>query len=230
MLFGRFRSVIQGLAGNESMNAKTATAVIGVKGTENLASIRPRGDTMLVGVESVTTIQNPAAPKKRAEGNGSRITRGGSQGDFVLAANRNESPDFILIPTTDEPLHVTQVQDGGENPVPPGNLGLTIGDGDPITGEAPDEVLDELQDLNSPDPNDPGASNFPGQQGLVRTGLTTQEDLDEGENDEVEGGEGGDGEGGGGGGGPETPSVDEPDLDDATQNLFRGDVQLQFQQ
>lgn len=230
MLFGRFRSVIQGLGGQESMNAKTATAVIGVKGTENLTSVRPRGDTMLVGVENTTTIQNPAAPKKRAAyGEGNRITRA-PRGDFILAADRLETPDFILIPTTGEPLGVRRVQDGGggETPIGPDFLGLTLGDGDPISGPAPDEVLDELSDLNSPDPSDPNASNFPGQGGLIRTGLTTQEDLDEGEEEDVEGGEGGEGEGEGDA--DQTPDIDEQNLDDPAQNLFRGDVRLQFQQ
>jgi hypothetical protein len=230
MLFGRFRSLVQGLGGNESMNAKTATAVIGVKGTENLTSVRPRGDTMLVGVESTTTIQNPIARKKRADyGEFRRITRA-PQGDFVLASDRLETPDFILIPTTGEPLQVRTVQDGGnpETPIGPNFLGLTLGDGDPISGPAPDEVLKDLGgNLNSPPAGDPNAGTFPGQNSLVQNGLTSQEDLDEGESEDVEGDEGGEVEGPSGI--DQTPNVGEQNLDDPAQNLFRGDVEIFFQ-
>jgi hypothetical protein len=207
--------------------------VIGVKGTENLASIRPRGDTMLVGVENVTTIQNPISRRGKALDNSYRISRTTTQGGqgFVHAVNRddgagNDEAGIILIPTTGEPLQVRRVQDTGESPVGPDKLGLTLGDNDPITGDVPQEVLDALQNLDSPPSGDPDAGEFPGQDGLVREGLTTQEDLDEGEQEEVEGGEGGGTEGGEG----ETPVVEEPNLDDPAQNLFRGDVRLQFQQ
>jgi hypothetical protein len=222
MLFGRFRSLVQGLSGGETVNAKTATAVIGVKGTENLASIRPRGDTMLVGVENVTTIQNPNTKKK------SLSMQGGHVEEIEVVRNTDQSPDFILIPTTEEPVRAIRVQDGGESPVGPNNLGLTLGDNPPITGPAPPEVLDELgKNLDSPPPGDPGAGNFPGQNGLLRSGLVNQDQLDEGEQEDVEGGEGG--EGAGGEQGP-NPEVSDPNLDDPAQNLFRGDVQIEFQQ
>jgi len=223
MLFGRFRSAIQGLSGGETVNAKTATAVIGVKGTENLASIRPRGDTMLVGVQNVTTIQNPISKKKTLS------MQGGHQFEEIETVFDNgQSPDFILIPTTGEPVQAVRVQDGGDSPVGPNNLGLTLGDNPPITGPAPPEVLDELgKDLDSLPPGDPGAGTFPGQDGLVNAGLVTEDQLDEGEKEDVEGGEGGEGAGGEQGGQNE---VNEVNTDDPAQNLFRGDVQIQFQQ
>ena len=233
MLFGRFRSLVQGLSGSESMNAKTATAVIGVKGTENLTSVRPRGDTMLVGVESTTTIQNPASAQKRAAyGEGHRLTQS-PRGDFIVAVDRIETPDFILIPATGEPLQVRRAQDGGggDTPIGPNFLGLTLGDSDPISGPAPDEVLDELGgDLNSPPAGDPNAGSFPGQNSLIAAGLTTQEDLDEGESEEVEAGEGEGGDAEGDSGADQIPDVDEQNLDDPAQNLFRGDVRIDFQQ
>lgn len=229
LLFGRFKSLVQGLQGTESVNAKTATAVIGVKGTENLASIRPRGDTMLVGVESVTTIQNPISKKGKALHDRFWMTHKSTQGGqgIVRAVNRGNDAGIILIPTTGERLQVQRAQNTGDSPVGPDRLGLTLGDSDPIVGDAPPEVLDQLQNLDSPPSNDEGAGEFPGQDGLVRTGLTTEEDLDEGEQEDVEGGEGEDVVGGE----TETPGdIEEPDLNDPAQNLFRGDVNLQFQQ
>lgn len=50
-LFGRFRASIVGLVGGEQFNVKTATATIGVKGTEYLSAITSRGSTMLIGTD-----------------------------------------------------------------------------------------------------------------------------------------------------------------------------------
>lgn len=47
-LFGKFRAAVVGLVGGEEFNVKTATATIGVKGTEYLTSVTSRGSTMLV--------------------------------------------------------------------------------------------------------------------------------------------------------------------------------------
>lgn len=47
-LFGRFRAAVVGLTGGETFNVKTATATIGVKGTEYRTQVTSRGGTMLV--------------------------------------------------------------------------------------------------------------------------------------------------------------------------------------
>lgn len=52
MLFGRFRAAIKGLVGGERFNVKTATATVGVKGTEYLSWVGPHGQTMVLGRES----------------------------------------------------------------------------------------------------------------------------------------------------------------------------------
>ena len=49
MLFGRMRAKISGLMGNERFNVKSATATIGVKGTEETILVNVQGDTV-VGV------------------------------------------------------------------------------------------------------------------------------------------------------------------------------------
>jgi hypothetical protein len=55
MLFGRFRASVGGLAGTERFNVKTATAVIGVKGTEYSSAVTIGGYTAVLGIDSVTT-------------------------------------------------------------------------------------------------------------------------------------------------------------------------------
>jgi hypothetical protein len=53
MLFGRFRATVTGLAGGERFNVKTATATIGVKGTEYSSAVTTGGYTSVLGIESV---------------------------------------------------------------------------------------------------------------------------------------------------------------------------------
>jgi hypothetical protein len=56
MLFGRFRATVTGLAGGERFNVKTATATIGVKGTEYSSAVTSGGYTSVLGIES--TVEN----------------------------------------------------------------------------------------------------------------------------------------------------------------------------
>ena len=56
MLFGRVRATIDGLVGGETFNVQTATATIGVKGTEYTAGVNARGDTMILVTESVVQL------------------------------------------------------------------------------------------------------------------------------------------------------------------------------
>jgi hypothetical protein len=55
-LFGRFRATVTGLAGNERFNVKTATATIGVKGTEYRSAVTSGGQTAAMGEEHTTTL------------------------------------------------------------------------------------------------------------------------------------------------------------------------------
>jgi hypothetical protein len=232
MLFGRFRSVVSGLSGGESVNAKTATAVIGVKGTENLASIRPRGDTMLIGVKDTTEVRGAARGGKRVADSG----RMAGHPQAELVADRGEDPEFMLIPSSASDVRARRVQDGGNTvPVDPNMLTLVLGDNPPTPpAPVPPEVLQEFQgdNLNSPSPESGEAGNFPGQDGLVKAGITNQGDLDEGESGDVEGGGGGGAPQGGGGGGGQSgnPDVGTPDLSEGQQNLFRGNVTPSFKQ
>jgi hypothetical protein len=56
MLFGRFRATVTGLAGGERFSVKTATATIGVKGTEYSTAVTSGGYTSVLGIES--TVEN----------------------------------------------------------------------------------------------------------------------------------------------------------------------------
>ncbi|MFI5399941.1 MAG: FecR domain-containing protein [SAR324 cluster bacterium] len=55
MLFGRFRATVSGLAGPDRFNVKTATATIGVKGTEFRLAATSGGNSAVLGVENTVT-------------------------------------------------------------------------------------------------------------------------------------------------------------------------------
>lgn len=55
MLFGRFRAEVIGLAGGSRFNVKTATATIGVKGTQYAFALASNGNAAVLGLENVTT-------------------------------------------------------------------------------------------------------------------------------------------------------------------------------
>ena len=230
LLFGRFRSVVSGLTGGESMNTKTATAVIGVKGTENLAAIRPRGDTMLIGVKDRTSVQSAARASNRVVYFGRQRFEIEADVAPVRAGGGSEEADFILIPSTpDSGVQARRVADGGDGVgVDPNTVTLVIGDNPPTPpAPVPPEVLQEFKggNLNSPPAESDQASTFPGQDGLVKAGITSQESLDEGQSADIEAG----GAGPGGDLKPaETPKVETPNLSEGQQNLFRGNVTPSF--
>ena len=57
MLFGRFRASTKGLTGGGQFNVKTATATIGIKGTDYTASVTPQGDVIVMVSESVVQLE-----------------------------------------------------------------------------------------------------------------------------------------------------------------------------
>ena len=62
-LFGRFRASITSLFGGRSVNVKTASATIGVKGTRYLVQVTNRGGTMLVVQENIVGLQGQLGPE-----------------------------------------------------------------------------------------------------------------------------------------------------------------------
>jgi len=57
MLFGRFRTKVTGLVQGEEFNVKTATATIGVKGTEYICMVAANGNTTMIPVDHVVQLE-----------------------------------------------------------------------------------------------------------------------------------------------------------------------------
>ena len=178
-LFGRFRAAVTDLVGGEEFNVKTATATIGIKGTEYIATITSQGNAMLVVTENSVAFQGLVGPPQIV---------GENLVSVVVGANPATPPA----------------------PVPPAVLEALSGD-----------------NLDSPPPNAPGAADLPGEEGLINAGIVTEEQLEKGKEDEPDFDADADGEGDVG---VETPEIDEIDLEEAKENLFRGDVRIDFQQ
>ena len=62
-LFGRFRASVVALAGGEQFNVKTATATIGVKGTEYRTHVTNRGGTLLIVGDATVGFQGQQGPE-----------------------------------------------------------------------------------------------------------------------------------------------------------------------
>ncbi|MCH8887246.1 MAG: FecR domain-containing protein [SAR324 cluster bacterium] len=73
-LFGRFRASITSLFGGRSVNVKTASATIGVKGTRYLVQVTNRGGTMLVVQENIVGLQGQSGPEVNVGENQISIT------------------------------------------------------------------------------------------------------------------------------------------------------------
>jgi hypothetical protein len=114
VLFGRFRAKISGLAGNERFNVKTATATIGVKGTEYTSFTTATGATGAGVTESqVTFIDN----------NG--VTHEIPTGFFSLALNEGAidpiaTPEELLGLITGDDLDSPPPGSPGANDIPGG--------------------------------------------------------------------------------------------------------------
>jgi len=63
-LFGRFRATVVGLSGGEQFNVKTATATIGVKGTEYHSQVTSRGGTLLIVTDNVVGLRGQRGPEQ----------------------------------------------------------------------------------------------------------------------------------------------------------------------
>jgi hypothetical protein len=171
MLFGRFRASVTGLAGGERFNVKTATATIGVKGTEYSTAVTVGGYTAVLGVESV-------------------VENAGS--------------------------------DGVAQPVSPGQVSVTAS---PATSAvpAPQEFIDAMRNLNSPQVFDPQAIYLPAMEALIKAGVVSPAALDKWKQEQAKEGQAPGQEGGGG------PQIQ--NFSDAQQQgqLFKGKLHPSFQ-
>ncbi len=100
MLFGRFRAQIVGLAGGERFNVKTATATIGVKGTEYSFALASNGNAAVLGIENVVTaagrdnVEQPVGPNQVSAiiGGGPATPSVSAPDDFKREMGRVDSP------------------------------------------------------------------------------------------------------------------------------------------
>lgn len=77
MLFGRMRAKISGLGASERFNVHTATATIGVKGTEEIIFLNAQGDTTVGVTESDVALRGLGGGQLNIlEGNASAVVSG----------------------------------------------------------------------------------------------------------------------------------------------------------
>jgi hypothetical protein len=106
MLFGRMRAKISGLGANERFNVHTATATIGVKGTEEIILANVQGDATVGVTENVVSL--------RGRGGGQlNIVEGSASGSVGGRTPANSFPitsDFQQLdssdPTSDDAIKV----------------------------------------------------------------------------------------------------------------------------
>jgi hypothetical protein len=170
MLFGRFRATVTGLAGGERFNVKTATATIGVKGTEYATAVTTGGYTAVMGIESVT------------ENSGS---------------------------------------DGVAQPISAGQISVTASPATPAV-PTPQEFIDAMRNLNSPQVFDPQAIYLPAMEALVNAGIVSPAALEKWKQEQAEESQGGEV----GGGAP--PPIDFENAQQQGQ-VFKGKLTPKFQ-
>jgi len=86
MLFGRMRANVQGLAGEDRFNVKTATATIGVKGTQYGLAQSSSGNTAVLGIESTVTTAGPDGVEQPVGPNQMSAVVGGNPATQSVAA------------------------------------------------------------------------------------------------------------------------------------------------
>ncbi len=146
MVFGRFRATITGLVGEERFNMKTATATIGVKGTENTGAVTSVGNTAVQGIENVTTNSGPDGVDQNVGPNMLSVTVGGQPATPAVSV----TPEFKreMVSLAAPPAGSTQ-----GNTLPAENSLVT-------TGVVTKENLDKSkQDKPTPPPAAPPTSS-----------------------------------------------------------------------
>lgn len=86
MLFGRMRANVTGLASEDRFNVKTATATIGVKGTEYGLAQSSGGNTAVLGIESTVTTAGPDGVEQPVGPNQVSTVVGGNPATQSVAA------------------------------------------------------------------------------------------------------------------------------------------------
>ena len=152
MLFGRMRAKIAGLVGNERFNVHSATATIGVKGTEEIILVNVQGDATVGVTENDVTLRG-------IKGGELNIPEGQASG--VVGGRTPGSSFAIYTPVPRRTSHIIFV--GGH---PPGST-FPIGE--------------DFEDLDSPDPTSDEGFQVPLGNLLVQNGIVSQEEVDDSE-------------------------------------------------
>ena len=105
LLFGKFRASVVGLRGGESFNIKTATATIGVKGTEFSGAATAQGDVVVLVTDSVVQMTGQSGP-----------TESIAPGQIVVALNAKATATPAALPPPE--LKAELAQGTLESPLP----------------------------------------------------------------------------------------------------------------
>ena len=107
MLFGRMRAKISGLVGNERFSVQSATATIGVKGTEEVILVNVQGDATLGVTENEVALRGLGGGQLNVlEGSASGVVLGITPTvSFVFDADVFEDLNSVG-PTTDDAIRV----------------------------------------------------------------------------------------------------------------------------
>lgn len=143
----------------------------------------------------------------------------GTEDDIAVS----NTGDTLLLGREDQ-VEFTGLQ-GPTQVVGPDVVSVVV-NGLPATPPAPiPDPVRQRFNLGAPQANAPGADSLPGEEGLVEAGIVSEGDVEEGKQEEAEEPEGPEGEGE-----LETFENLESETSDIQEGLFRGGLELQFQQ
>ena len=160
-LFGKFRASVVNLLGGEQFNVRTATATIGVKGTEYQTQVTNRGTTLTIVRESVVGFQGQR---------GAEVDIG--EGMVSVVININPATPPVPVPPAVAAQHG---RDNLEAPAPNGPQGGTLaGERGLIeAGILTEEDLNEGKgDIDLTPPRVPST-----EEELIEAGILREEDL-----------------------------------------------------
>ena len=173
MLFGRIRASVIGLVGGERFNMKTATATIGVKGTDYRTAVAPQGEVLVISEDHTPTLQGPFGAVQEI-----------GEGKMSFAAQNIAATEPVDVP-------------------------------EEITKEFPHD------NLNSDVANSLAAAKIPGEEIMIQAGIISQTQSEGSHEDDFN-------DGGSSDALERMPRL-EIDIDNALDNLYRGNLQLIFQ-
>jgi hypothetical protein len=169
-LFGRFRVKATALAGQE-FNVKTATATIGIKGTEYIGSVTSQGDAMILVEESTVQVAGLDGVAQPVRPDLIAVSLNGREGatapslppEEVMSAMRAatlDAPSAVSAQAASLPAEAVLVKSGIISQKDVAEAKLTQADfrdgGSLLPEERTPEILFSARDLKVPAPNTSG--------------------------------------------------------------------------